>query len=813
MPSELPTAMPRRWPAARLKTRLLLTFCALATGPALIVMVLQFNAGERSLKQAVQAVQARGEASVHESSQQSTASALATITQTSAQLIGLSERAVSQTSESLMAISQERLQASSGKIIDLSRKSHHQLTEGLVDFSGRASQQLSHELIDQSTASHRQLSQTTSRLAERALAENTERLLRLNQRLADSLGTYLTAANQHAADDASRQLLEELHADPRVDFRSLAQLLAKSMAGGPVSDSQEAYVIQVNRRGEVLASTRYKRGTPLRDLPIVKRALKDPAEVAAQMPLIAYQDGEVPYMGVYARRRDGGAVIVSYGVKHAEADFEGLKTLVSGSLQSLAAVTSAGARLAIAESTPQIKKEALTLADSTIRTIKAASAEAADQAAGRMASRANLLAERDGRAMNEKAVKLSTESASLMQREARAVLRQASEEMAPIGRRHAERAVAAMTPEARRAVATIQAQLEPRIEGLSQAAASKMLPEAEAALSSSREQTVGIAVGLLLGSMLLGVLVSLWLSRRIANPIEVEKQRQQTELARMGKEMEIARRIQESLVPSNMAADDFDLSLSLLSATEVGGDLLDYIRLPDGQFWLAIGDVTGHGLTPGLIMMMAQSILTGLVTQAPQAGPSDLLTLLNRALHQNIRYRLHHDGFMTLQLLRYEGAGRFTFAGLHCDLLIYRAGLGRVERIVTTGVWIGLLPEVAGMMQDLSFEMGADDVLLLYTDGLIEAQNAANEQFDMARLEAVLVRHGERSADEIRAHILEEVQAWLHQQLDDISLIVLKRHAVPALEASAGPKVAAISTAAPLVSSAEAGSPEPRREP
>jgi serine phosphatase RsbU (regulator of sigma subunit) len=143
-----------------------------------------------------------------------------------------------------------------------------------------------------------------------------------------------------------------------------------------------------------------------------------------------------------------------------------------------------------------------------------------------------------------------------------------------------------------------------------------------------------------------------------------------------------------------------------------------------------------------------------------------------------VKDRLRHDGFMTLQLVRHEGDGRFVFAGLHCDLLIYRAATRTVERVETSGVWVGLMSEIAELTHDQTFQLATDDVLLLYTDGLIEAQNVAKEQFDVNRLAEALARHADRPAEAIRAQILQEVQSWVHEQLDDMSLIVLKRSPV-----------------------------------
>ena len=256
-----------------------------------------------------------------------------------------------------------------------------------------------------------------------------------------------------------------------------------------------------------------------------------------------------------------------------------------------------------------------------------------------------------------------------------------------------------------------------------------------------------------------------------------EKKRIEAELGRIGQEMEIATRIQTALVPNDMAIEGYDLAMELRTATEVGGDLIDYLPQDDGRFWLAVGDVTGHGLTPGLIMMMTQSIFSGLAMTDASLSPRELLVRLNRALYHNVRNRLNNDNYLTLQLVRHLGSGRFVFAGMHCDLLIYRAAERRVERLESPGFWTGFLPDIDDMTEESEFRLDADDVLLLYTDGLIEARNAERVQYDMDRLEAALLRDAALPAEAIKANILAEVAAWAAAIDDDISIVVLKRQA------------------------------------
>ncbi|MEB3285673.1 MAG: SpoIIE family protein phosphatase [Candidatus Sericytochromatia bacterium] len=254
-----------------------------------------------------------------------------------------------------------------------------------------------------------------------------------------------------------------------------------------------------------------------------------------------------------------------------------------------------------------------------------------------------------------------------------------------------------------------------------------------------------------------------------------ETNQAQDRLTRMGKEMEIATRIQTVLVPQELPIQNFDLAMALHTAAEVGGDLIDYLPQSDGRFWLAIGDVTGHGLTPGLVMMMAQSFVTAYLLDAPEQTPTECLQRVNAALFQNVHDRMQNDNYMTLQLLHHTGDGHFVAAGMHCDILIWRSATQQVERLEIPGFWTGLLRDISEMTQDLEFSLEPGDILLLYSDGLIEAANQHNEQYDMERLEQALSRYASLPVSSIKEEIVAEVKAWLLEQADDISIIVLRR--------------------------------------
>ncbi len=97
------------------------------------------------------------------------------------------------------------------------------------------------------------------------------------------------------------------------------------------------------------------------------------------------------------------------------------------------------------------------------------------------------------------------------------------------------------------------------------------------------------------------------------------------------KEIDLAQRIRTSLLPGDVAIPALDVGALMASASEVGGDYYDILPVTDGA-WVGIGDVAGHGLDAGLIMLMMQSIVASLVARDPSATPSSIVCLLNEVL-------------------------------------------------------------------------------------------------------------------------------------------------------------------------------------
>jgi hypothetical protein len=181
---------------------------------------------------------------------------------------------------------------------------------------------------------------------------------------------------------------------------------------------------------------------------------------------------------------------------------------------------------------------------------------------------------------------------------------------------------------------------------------------------------------------------------------------------------ELPRRIQRSVLPKQPKASFLTVSARMLAAEDVGGDYYDVLPAPHGA-WIAVGDVSGHGLQAGLIMFMLQSAVASLTAASPDAKPSELVTLLNTVMYENIRNRLGSDDHVTFVLLRVFDDGRVLHAGSHEELIIRRARGRLCETVATQGTWLGATRDVRRATVDSQLQLEQGDLLVVYTDGLI----------------------------------------------------------------------------------------------
>jgi len=246
---------------------------------------------------------------------------------------------------------------------------------------------------------------------------------------------------------------------------------------------------------------------------------------------------------------------------------------------------------------------------------------------------------------------------------------------------------------------------------------------------------------------------------------------------RLEKELEIAHRIQTSILPRKTDLPGFEIAATMVAASEVGGDYYDYMPASDGC-WIGVGDVAGHGLDAGLLMLMVQSTVQALIRSRPTATPSEIVTRLNEVMFENTRQRLGRFEHVTFMLARLHHDGRMIYAGAHEEIVI--AGKdGWCEQLATKGTWVGGMADITRFTRDSTHALHPGDVVVFYTDGLIEARNSAREELGLERICKEVERLRTRPVAEIRDGVLAAWRAWTGDAQDDDASVIVVRYRGP----------------------------------
>ncbi|MEX0268861.1 urea ABC transporter substrate-binding protein [Leptolyngbyaceae cyanobacterium UHCC 1019] len=250
-----------------------------------------------------------------------------------------------------------------------------------------------------------------------------------------------------------------------------------------------------------------------------------------------------------------------------------------------------------------------------------------------------------------------------------------------------------------------------------------------------------------------------------------------SENLRMGAELAVTRRLQEMVLPRDaelQAIVPLDIAGFMQSAEEVGGDYYDVVQ-HNGKVRIGIGDVTGHGLESGVLMIMAQTAVRTLIANGEE-DPIKLMNTINSTLYDNTRRMKSHKN-MTLSLLQYE-TGVLNLSGQHEDVIVLRTD-GAIESFDTfdLGFPLGLEKDISAFVAQTNIQLNPGDVAVLYTDGITEAMNMQKQQYGLDRFHRVLQNNRDRPATEIRQHVIRDVMAFVGDQrvFDDITLLILKR--------------------------------------
>jgi hypothetical protein len=242
------------------------------------------------------------------------------------------------------------------------------------------------------------------------------------------------------------------------------------------------------------------------------------------------------------------------------------------------------------------------------------------------------------------------------------------------------------------------------------------------------------------------------------------------ERERVKAEIDAANRIQAALLPLDAPLlAGASVASHYRAATEIGGDYFDFLPQPGGEIGIAFGDVSGHGLTSGIVMAMAKSAL--LVQVGYDASPRAVLNVLNDIVIKTAPRRIMMTFFFglldpTSQTLRFSSAG-------HLDPYVYRGDSGELEALSSWGFPLGV--KRRDPFREHTVEFAAGDRLILYSDGLIEAVDDDGDPFGFDRFEHMLRECGHLSADEIKKSLLTSIRKFTRNRPpdDDQTLVVV----------------------------------------
>lgn len=245
------------------------------------------------------------------------------------------------------------------------------------------------------------------------------------------------------------------------------------------------------------------------------------------------------------------------------------------------------------------------------------------------------------------------------------------------------------------------------------------------------------------------------------------------EQIRMSSELEIASNIQRTILPDESPKiPGLEVVAKTRPAVEVGGDSFDFIQRGDNTF-LYIGDVTGHGVPAGLVMMMVNTLLH--TYSEKYDNLYDIVVNTNRLLKPRIKAAM----FMTMVMLKWDHQNqKMSYVGAgHEHILIFKANTGKLESQVAGGVALGMVPDNSKLVKEKEIELEKDDIIILYTDGIIEAKNDKGEMYGMDKFKESIKRHAvQYGAAGISHHVSIDFSnfAGEAEQEDDITLIVMK---------------------------------------
>lgn len=254
-------------------------------------------------------------------------------------------------------------------------------------------------------------------------------------------------------------------------------------------------------------------------------------------------------------------------------------------------------------------------------------------------------------------------------------------------------------------------------------------------------------------------------------------ERLKAENLRLSAELDVTRQLQQMILPKEEELKEvsgLEIAGYMQPADEVGGDYYDVLPRNRG-IRIGIGDVTGHGLKSGVLMLMVQTAIRTL-TEIDETDPVKFFDILNRTIYNNIE-RTNLNRHLTLSILDYQD-GIIKLCGQHEKVIVVRSS-GEFEKVDTVelGFPIGLDLNISEFIKSKKIPLNSGDIVVLYTDGLTEAENSYEVQYGLERLCKSVSLNRNLPPEEIKKLIVRDLEDYLGEEkpFDDVTFLILKK--------------------------------------
>jgi phosphoserine phosphatase RsbU/P len=239
------------------------------------------------------------------------------------------------------------------------------------------------------------------------------------------------------------------------------------------------------------------------------------------------------------------------------------------------------------------------------------------------------------------------------------------------------------------------------------------------------------------------------------------------------REINLARNIQSTLLNGDIPSfEGGEVVGSTLPARLIGGDYYDFYPLLNGKIRIVIGDVMGKGIPAAMLMILTRGAFRSAAESTK--GPGDNLTAMNQAIYKDLRAL---KSFVTLFCADWDpNTGTLTYANAGHNIPLWVNGKTKevTELPKAKGIMVGGLPNQ--VYQEESIQLGENDTIFFYTDGIVEAQNETNEQYQLERLVETLNSNQDKAAGELEKSVMDSINDFIEgaPQKDDITMVILK---------------------------------------